>query len=243
MAVEPPIALDATSLHDEKVKVLRAMRPIDVTHMVRGQYRGYCEEPGVAPDSTTETYVAARLEIDSWRWAGVPWYVRAGKAMAEQVTEAVVELHQPPRLLFEGVDDDCPHPNLIRFRLGNDDGVTLTVQAKAPGQELETQEVDLCVDFAAALGERQEPYERLILDAIEGNTRRFARQDVVEQTWRIVEPALEDPGPILPYDRGTWGPEAAEALLDGGHWHWESEDVSRRPVAKTIVGGPKGDPG
>jgi glucose-6-phosphate 1-dehydrogenase len=191
--------------------------------MVRGQYQGYREEPGVAPDSTTETYVAARLEIDSWRWAGIPWFVRAGKAMAESVTEAVVELQQPPRLLFDDVEREAPHPNLIRFRLGKDDGVTLTLCAKAPGQELETQEIDLGVDFAAALGERHEPYERLIYDAIEGSTRRFARQDVVEQTWRIVQPALDDPGPLQFYDRGTWGPPAAQELLDGGHWHWESE--------------------
>ena len=139
--------------------------------------------------------------------------VRAGRQGdgQESVTEAVVELHQPPRLLFDdGRRRAPPHPNLIRFRLGKDDGVTLTVQAKTPGQELETQEVDLSVDFAAALGERQEPYERLLHDALDGNTRRFARQDVVEQTWRIVQPALDEPGPIRFYDRGSWGPTAAD---------------------------------
>ena len=206
MAAEPPVSLDDTAPHDEKVKVLRAIRPIDVTQMVRGQYRTYRDEPGVDPQSTTETFVAARLDIDSWRWAGVPWYVRAGKAMAESVTDAIVELQQPPRLLFEDADDVLPHPNILRFRLGKDDGVTLTVQAKAPGQELLTKEVDLSVDFAAALGERHEPYERLIYDAIDGSTRRFARQDIVEQTWRIVQPALDDPGPIHFYERGSWGP-------------------------------------
>ena len=223
MAMEPPVGLDADSLHDEKVKVLRSMREMDVTKMVRGQYREYVDEPGVDPQSTTETFVAARLEIDSWRWAGVPWFVRAGKAMARNVTEAIVELDQPPRLLFDDRDDRPPHPNLIRFRLGKSDGVTFTVQAKAPGPELETKEVDLSVDFAAALGERQEPYERLLADALDGNTRRFARQDVVEQTWRIVQPALDHPGRIHLYRRGSWGPSAADDVLEGGHWHWEQE--------------------
>ena len=223
MAAEPPVSLDDTAPHDEKVKVLRAIRPIDVSQMVRGQYRTYRDEPGVDPQSTTETFVAARLDIDSWRWAGVPWYVRAGKAMADSVTDAIVELQQPPRLLFEDADDVLPHPNILRFRLGKDDGVTLTVQAKAPGQELLTKEVDLSVDFAAALGERHEPYERLIYDAIDGSTRRFARQDIVEQTWRIVQPALDDPGPIHFYERGSWGPDAADRLLGGGHWHSEEE--------------------
>ena len=156
----------------------------------------------------------------------MPWFVRAGKAMARNVTEAVVELHQPPRLLFDDGESAPPHPNLVRFRMGKDDGVTLTVQAKMPGPELETQEVDLFVDFAAALGERQEPYERLLHDALDGNTRRFARQDVVEQTWRIVQPALDEPGPVRWYDPGSWGPSAADYVLGGGHWHWEHDDRS-----------------
>jgi glucose-6-phosphate 1-dehydrogenase len=227
MALEPPVGLDAASLHDEQVKVLRSMLPVDVRGLVRGQYREYRDEPGVDPRSTTETYVAARLEIDSWRWAGVPWYVRAGKAMAAGVTEAVVELQPPPRLLFEDAGGPLPHPNLVRFRLGKDDGVTLTVQAKQPGQELDTQEVDLSVDFAAALGDRQEPYERLIHDAVDGNPRRFAREDIVEQTWRIVQPALDEPGPIHFYERDTWGPAAADDLVEGGHWHWEQEERPR----------------
>ncbi len=219
MAMEPPVGLDATSLRDEQVKVLRATMGLDPAGMVRGQYRGYLDEPGVAPDSSTETYVAVRLDIDSWRWAGVPWYLRAGKALAESVTEAVVELKPPPRQLFDDANCTPPHPNLIRFRLGKHDGVTFTVQAKQPGRELETKEVDLSVDFAAALGERQEPYERLMHDALDGNPRRFARQDVVEQTWRIVEPALDDPSPVFLYDRGSWGPLEANRLLEGGHWH------------------------
>ena len=150
---------------------------------MRGQYVGYRDEPGVAPDSSTETFVAARVEIDSWRWAGVPWYVRVGKGLAAAATEAVVEFHSPPRLLFDEAGGPPPGRNLVRLRLGKRDGVTFTLQAKTPGEHLDSQAVDIAVDFAAALGERYEAYERLLGDAIAGSPRRFARQDVVEQTW------------------------------------------------------------
>ncbi|MGV8964645.1 MAG: glucose-6-phosphate dehydrogenase [Cellulomonas sp.] len=219
LAMEPPVSPDADALRDEKVKVLRAMRPLDCTTMVRGQYQGYLDEPGVGADSTVETFVAARLEIESWRWAGVPFYIRAGKALASTALEAVIELREPPRMLFTGEDLPAPHANLIRFRLGAHDGVTFTVQAKRPGQELATQPVDLDVDFNTALGERQEPYERLLDDALDGNPRRFARQDGVENAWRVVQPALDDLGRVHPYPRGSWGPVEADGLLQGGHWH------------------------
>ncbi len=166
---------DASFLQDEKAKVLAAMEPIDPGCLVRGQYIGYREEPGVDPHSTVETYVACRLLIDSWRWAGVPWYVRCGKALGHSVTEAVVELREPPQLLFDEAGGPKPGRNLVRFRLGKNDGVTFALQAKTPGQHLDSEEVDICVDFAAALGERQEAYERLLRDAIDGSPRRFAR--------------------------------------------------------------------
>ena len=169
-------------------------------------------------ESTTETFVAARLEIDSWRWAGVPFYVRAGKALARSATEAVVEFNDPPRLLFDEAGGPTPHRNLVRFRLGKDDGVTFTLQAKTPGQHMDSEDVNLTVDFAAALGERRDAYERLLGDALAGNPRRFARQDVVERTWRIVQPMLDDPGPVFPYERGSWGPPEADALVPGG-WY------------------------
>jgi glucose-6-phosphate 1-dehydrogenase len=161
-----------------------------------------------------------RFDIDSWRWAGVPFYVRAGKALVTNATEAVVELNQPPRLLFDEIGGPPPDRNLIRFRLGNNDGVTLTVQAKMPGEQLDSQPVDLSVDFAAALGERHDAYERLLGDAIAGNPRRFAREDIVEETWRIVQPALDEPGPIHLYDRGSWGPAQANGLFAAAtYWH------------------------
>jgi glucose-6-phosphate 1-dehydrogenase len=220
LAMEPPVGPDARHLSDEKAKVLMATRSIDPAHVVRGQYRGYCEEPGVDPHSTTETFAALRLQIDSWRWAGVPWYVRAGKALSANATEAVVELKEPPKMLFDEVPGPPPERNLIRFRLGSNDGVTLTVQAKTPGEKIDSQPVDLSVDFAAALGERKEAYERLLGDAIAGNPRRFARQDIVEEAWRIMEPVVDQPGPVHTYERGSWGPPQANALLRGGtYWH------------------------
>jgi glucose-6-phosphate 1-dehydrogenase len=213
LAMEPPAGPDSHFLQDEKAKVLAQMRPIDPSQMVRGQYVGYRSEPGVAPDTSVETFVAARLEIDSWRWAGVPWYVRAGKGLAVSANEAVVEFHSPPRLLFDEAGGPVPGRNLVRFRLGKRDGVTFTVQAKTPGEHLDSQAVDISVDFAAALGERQEAYERLLGDAIAGNPRRFARQDVVERAWEVVQPALDNPGPVHPYFRGSWGPAEADRLL------------------------------
>ena len=194
------------------------MRPIDAATLVRGQYVGYRDEAGVAQDSQVETFVAARLEIDSWRWAGVPWYVRCGKGLAASATEVVVQFREPPALLFDEAGGPTPNRNLIRFRLGSNDGVTFTLQAKTPGQHLDSQDVDISVDFAAALGERREAYERLLDDAIAGSPRRFAREDIVEQTWRVVQPALNEPGPVHPYFRGSWGPAEADRILGGDHW-------------------------
>jgi glucose-6-phosphate 1-dehydrogenase len=218
VAMEPPVGPESSFLQDEKAKVFAAMRPLDPSSMVRGQYVGYRDEPGVAPDSQVETFVAARLEIDSWRWAGVPWYVRCGKGLAAAATEVVVEFREPPSLLFDEAGGPEPQRNLVRFRLGKQDGVTFTLQAKTPGQHLDSQNVDVAVDFAAALGERREAYERLLDDAIAGLPRRFAREDVVEQTWRVVQPALDAPGPVHPYFRGSWGPAEAERILCGDAW-------------------------
>ncbi|MGZ4806849.1 MAG: glucose-6-phosphate dehydrogenase [Ilumatobacteraceae bacterium] len=217
-AMEPPVGPDASYLQDEKAKVFAAMRSIDPTKLVRGQYVGYRDEPGVAPDSTIETFAAARLEIDSWRWAGVPWYVRCGKGLHAAATEVVVEFREPPSMLFDEAGGPTPSRNLVRFRLGSQDGVTFTLQAKTPGPNLDSQNVDVAVDFAAALGERREAYERLLDDAMAGSPRRFAREDVVEQTWRIVQPALDNPGSVHPYFRGEWGPAQADRILDGDSW-------------------------
>lgn len=219
VAMEPPVGPDSRFLQDEKSKVFAATRSLEPGNIVRGQYVGYRDEPGVASDSQVETFVAARLEIDSWRWAGVPWYVRCGKGLAESATEVVVEFREPPSLLFDEAGGPPPQRNLVRLRLGSNDGVTFTLQAKTPGEHLDSQDVDIAVDFAAALGERASAYERLLADAITGSPRRFARADVVEQAWRIVQPALDEPGPVLPYFRGSWGPSEARSLLGGDDWY------------------------
>ena len=218
LAMEPPVGHEASYLQDEKVKVFAATKALDCSTMVRGQYAGYLAEAGVAPDSQVETFVAARLEIDSWRWAGVPWYARVGKAMAQSATEAVIELHAPPRLLFDEAGGPLPERNLVRLRLGKDDGVTFSLQAKTPGPHLDSQSMNVSVDFAAALGDRREAYERLLGDALSGSPRRFAREDAVEQMWRIVDPALkpENCGAVYPYAIGSWGPEEADRILPTG---------------------------
>jgi glucose-6-phosphate 1-dehydrogenase len=219
LAMEPPVGSSADALRDEKVKVVRAMRPVDCGHLVLGQYAGYTGEPGVRPDSTVATFAAMRLEIDSWRWAGVPFYVRAGKALAATALEALVELRQPPRPPYAASGAPAPHPNVIRFRLGRDDGVIMTVQAKEPGNLAMTRPIDLRVDFQSALGERQEAYERLLGDAIDGDPRRFAREDMLEEAWRVVDPAVKAGGAPYPYRRGSWGPPEADRVTGTDHWH------------------------
>ncbi|MHB1487973.1 MAG: glucose-6-phosphate dehydrogenase [Acidimicrobiales bacterium] len=219
LAMEPPVSAEPDALRDEKTKVLRAMRPIGPANVVRGQYDGYLEEEGVAPHSTAETYVAARLEIESWRWAGVPFFVRVGKALPTTALEAVVTFRDPPRLLFCGGDGHQPRPNRLRFRLGHKDGVTLSVQAKQPGEALCSHPVDLDVSFTEVFGERKEAYERLLADAIEGLPSRFAGEVGVEAAWKVVEPVLRDPGAVHLYPRGSWGPREAARLIEPyGEW-------------------------
>jgi glucose-6-phosphate 1-dehydrogenase len=219
LAMEPPVSADPDALRDEKVKVLKATSPVDPARLVRGQYDGYRDEPGVAADSTVETYAALQLEIDSWRWAGVPFYLRSGKALATTVSEAVVEFRAPPRLLFADVDCPRPQPNQLRFRMKPDDRISLRLQAKTPGGRLVSRPVDLEVSEANALGEGPEAYEQLLDDALDGNPGRFARQDGVEQAWRIIEPALGVSSPLHPYPRGSWGPEQAQILAER-HGGW-----------------------
>ena len=219
LAMDPPSSSGVEALRDEKVRVLKAINPANPRSLVRGQYVGYVDEPGVAPGSTTETFAALRLNIESWRWAGVPFYVRAGKGLATTALEAIVEFQTPPRMLFSSTDHR-PHPNLMVFRLGAHDGVTVSLQAKQPGEALISHPVELDVDFERVFGHRHEAYERLIGDAIEGNSIRFARQDAVETAWKIVQPLLDHPGPVYPYPRGSWGPpEADRVVAQHRRWH------------------------
>jgi len=218
LAMEPPVGNDPEAWRDETAKLLRAIRPVDCRHLVRGQYCGYREEQGVDPDSTTETFAALRLHIDSWRWSDVPFYIRAGKQLAATALEAVVEFKPPPRHYFGGAKNDHqPAPNIIRFCLGRDAGIDIRLEAKRPGVAMSTRSVTLRVNLTSALGRTQKAYERLLSDALSGDTRRFARQDAVEEQWRIMQPALDDGGPVLGYASGSWGPAQADVL---GRCNW-----------------------
>jgi glucose-6-phosphate 1-dehydrogenase len=214
LAMEPPANSSADALRDEKVEVLRATKPLDLSALVRGQYEGYLDEPGVAANSTVETYAALRIDIESWRWAGVPWYVRTGKALPVTALEAVVEFDQPPTMLFAGPEAPTPAPNVIRFLLQPEERITVELQAKKPGDKITTMPVELCVDLQHALGPQEPAYARLLVDALEGDQTRFARADIIEEEWRIIAPFQADPGPVHPYARGTWGPPQALAMTD-----------------------------
>jgi glucose-6-phosphate 1-dehydrogenase len=219
LAMEPPVSADENALSDERVRLWRQIRALDPDRVVRGQYRGYSDEPGVDAGSDVETFVALQLEIDSWRWAGVPWLVRTGKNLPVTATEAVVTFAAPPRLLFAKQGSVRPQPNRLRFRLGRDDGVTLQLQTKAPGDELVSRPVDLEVSYGTLFPHRQEAYQRLLEDAMEGDHRRFGRADGVEEQWRIVDEVLKAPRPVELYRRGTWGPAGADTLAGGaGGW-------------------------
>jgi len=212
MAMEPPASQDPAAMRDEKVKVLKAIKQLDPARVVRGQVEGYLDESGVAEGSDTETFVAMTLEIESWRWAGVPFHIRAGKALSETVTEAVVVFKQPPRMLFSE-SDVCPEPNRLRFRMKPDDTITMSMQAKVPGLAMVSNDIDLSVEYGDALGgDGPDAYERLIADALVGDERLFARQDGVEEAWRIVEPMLQPAEPVLPYSPGSWGPAEADRV-------------------------------
>jgi len=211
LTMEPPIDMGSESMQNEKIKVLSAIRDINKTDVVRGQFEGYLEEEGVAEDSDTETFIAMKIFIDNWRWAGVPIYLRTGKKMPETVLEVIVEFKQPPRALFGKAA-----ANQVRFRLGAHDGVDISLQAKKPGTKLITETVDLSVEFVAEFGDRQGPYERLLRAAMLGDHFRFTRIDSVLASWQILEDLLKNPHPAISYEPGTWGPSEAQDLVPGG---------------------------
>ena len=218
LAMEPPVSTAADALRDEKVKVLQAIRPLRPADVVRGQFAGYRAEPGVAPDSDVETYCALRLTIDSWRWAGVPWYIRSGKCLAETAAEVVVELQPPPSGVFP---DSSPPPgrsNYIRFRLEPGPAIALAARVKRVGKEFVGDQHELYL-LDEQSGE-QPPYERLLGDALAGDRTLFARQDAVEAAWAVVDPVLKDHAPTVPYEPGSWGPKQADDLIAAaGGWH------------------------
>jgi len=215
-AAEPPTVADADGLRDRRVEVFRAIPALDPARYVRGQYDGYLAVPGVRAGSQTETFAALRLEIDNWRWAGVPFYIRAGKLLPERVTEIRIIFKRPPRLAF--APEFAPDPDELVLRIDPNPGVDLVVQAKQPGAQA-TRTVDLSLIFAEELGEGPQPYERLLGDALHGDSGLFTREDSVEETWRIVQPLLDAPPPVESYKPGSWGPASADRLL-AGHPGW-----------------------
>ncbi|HEX6228078.1 MAG TPA: glucose-6-phosphate dehydrogenase [Solirubrobacterales bacterium] len=212
IAMEPPAGNQADSVRDKKVELFKAVRDAEPKRYVRGQYRGFREIDDVASDSTTETYAAVELEIDNWRWSGVPIFIRAGKCLPVKASEVNVVFKRPPPL---GVGPGrLPEPNQMTVRIEPEAGARIRLFAKQAGQDA-FQASDLEVLFEKVPGEDPEPYERLLGDAIAGRRQLFAREDAVEETWRIVQPLLDEPGSVHPYEPGTWGPEEAEGLTRG----------------------------
>ncbi|MGA9888766.1 MAG: hypothetical protein WBQ31_14785, partial [Candidatus Acidiferrales bacterium] len=213
LAMEPPTSMYPESLRDEQVKIFRMIPPITPSHLVRGQFVGYHNEPGVAPNSQVETFAALRLEVDSWRWAGVPFLIRAGKRLAVTATEVFVKLRQPPLTKLP------PGSNYFRFRLGPDLSLSLGARVKKPGPTLQTVSTELSAVSSDEKNE-MEAYERLLTDAMKGDSLLFVRQDAVEAAWAIVDPILGNAVPALPYQPGSWGPpEAAQLAACVGDWH------------------------
>ena len=238
IAMEPPVAFEADAVRDEKVKVLKALREIDLQRpedvAARGQYTdgsiagspvaGYRTEKNVAPDSRVETYAAMKIFVENWRWAGVPFYIRAGKRLPKRVTDISIHFRPPPYPLFRRVDSMNLHPNVLAIRIQPDEGISLKFDSKIPGPTVRTHPVTMEFRYATSFGaEPPEAYERLLLDTMIGDSTLFARRDEVETAWRWLDPLLNvwsGSGEPMPYSAGTWGPRCADELIerDGRRW-------------------------
>ena len=216
IAMEAPSYHDPESVRDEKSHIFKSMRPLDATNVVRGQFRGYRQEDGVASDSQVETYAAVKLYLDTWRWAGVPFYIRAGKNLPVTCTEVLVLLKDPPHTVFDDIEPT--HTNYIRFRLSPEVLVSINARAKLPGEGWKGENVELVARHH--VGDEMAPYERLLTDAMRGNPSLFVREDAIEAAWKVVDPILNGSTPIYEYEPGTWGPGEADQVIAGdGGWH------------------------
>ena len=214
LAMEPPIRTDSESIRDEKLKVLKAISALSTNDVVRGQFRGYRSEKGVAPHSTVETFVALRLQIDSWRWQSVPFYIRAGKCLPVTCTEVTVRLRQPPTMFHNFALES----NYCRFRISPDVTIAIGANIVAPGQETVSQTAEM-VGTQLPRADEMDAYERVLGDAMHGDATLFAREDYVEEAWRIVDPVLKDGTPVFEYEPGTWGPKEVDSrILPPGGW-------------------------
>ena len=220
LAMEPPVNFEPDRLRDETVKVLRSIQPVNPAHVIRGQYEGYCDEEGVAPDSDIETFAALQLEIDNWRWAGVPFLLRTGKSLAQKSSEITLVFKRVPYNVFRGTDIDLPKRDHLTIRIQPDEGITLAVNAKKPGPDMKLGRVTMNFDYEESFhSELLDAYELLVLEAMEGDHTLFLREDGVERAWEVLEPVLASPPPVLTYPRHSWGPDAADALIAPRHWH------------------------
>jgi glucose-6-phosphate 1-dehydrogenase len=223
VAMEPPVSLSAKSLRDEKAKVFQTLKPLDVRHVVRGQYDGYRSEPGVAPDSQTETMVALRAEVDNWRWHGVPFFLRSGKAMGASRQVITLGFHQPPIRMFPVQSKDLlvGRMNEIVIDFADPGSITAEFLAKVPGPELTLGSSKMVFSYrdSFARAHALEGYERLILLAMVGDQALFTRSDGIERLWEVSAPLLGNPPPVEPYPRGSWGPESVNNLTAPYRWH------------------------
>ena len=216
LTMDAPVERTHESLRDEKARLMKSVVPLTPDDVVRGQFAGYRDEDGVAPDSSVETFAAVKLHVDSWRWADVPFLIRAGKQLPATACEVLVELHHPPQTVFDTPDDSTP--NSFRFQLSPAVQLALRARAKLPGEQMAGEEVELLARHHHP--DEMPPYERLLGDAMRGDPTLFAREDSVEAAWEVVEPILGDATPLHPYEPGTWGPAEADRLIaDGGAWH------------------------
>ena len=223
-AMEPPAGGDLAAFKDAMFAVFRAMPDADPAHYVRGQYDGYRSIEGVAAGSATETYAALRLEIDNWRWSGVPFFIRTGKCLPVTQTELRLVFKSPPRLGFWSEREFQPEPSQVVIKLDPSTGIRLRVEAQR-GDHRKPQEIHLDMEFSEEGGEAATPYEVLLYAAMIGQSARFTRQDSVEETWRVLQPLLDAPPAVHPYAKGSWGPAAADRLL-GEHGSWRGPWVT-----------------
>lgn len=222
LAMEPPVRTDSESIRDERVKVLKAVPPLELQNLIRGQFRGYRKEPGVAADSPVETFAAIKVEIDSWRWRGVPFYIRAGKNMPVTCTEIIVRLRQPPTM-YVGYD---LQPNYCRLRISPDTAFGIGINNISVDDDNASEPEELEARHYPCAGE-MDAYERVLGDAMAGDPTLFAREDYVEEAWRIVDPVLKDETPVFEYDPNTWGPAEIDKVTPPGGWHNPDVDGSR----------------
>ncbi|HYV01618.1 MAG TPA: glucose-6-phosphate dehydrogenase [Actinomycetota bacterium] len=220
VAMEPPISFDPDRLRDEKVRVLRSMNACSPDRVVRGQYRGYRGEPDVPADSQADTFVAMEVEIDNWRWAGVPFFLRTGKKMKRKMSEISLSFRDVPYNVFAGTEAEPPGRDHLSIRIQPNEGISIDLNVKTPGPGLELQKAQLDFDYEETFHTNLiDAYELLLLEAMEGDHTLFTREDEVERAWEVLMPVLEDSPPVQEYEPGSWGPEAAEELILPRHWH------------------------